>query len=653
MPQQQAPWLEGKYGWNFGESGWNSGMDQNLLKFSFMFDGNVDGVVATLPPVTNGAAYFNTADNRFYFGVDNIWYSSPCPKSFIFKIKSNGDFWQFDGTSASKIDKPSEVDARLTSLELTVSSLGSAAFEDSSAFATQAELDIVEANAQAYTDALRQDLADSTDPAKGPALIGFQQPGDGSVPTNVRSKLLEHVSVKDFGAVGDGIADDTAAIQAAIVAHNRVVIPPGIYKTSTAIIQRPNTEVIFEPGASIKLTAPIYHAWFFSGGASVATRLIRPVIDCNLQAGANGIGIGGSGLGPVQNIYVENPVVLNARREPNSGATYSGGGRGMAIESDVRNVQIIAPRFENCTAGFSTQPYTAKPTQGLLIVAPIAINCMHYAEFFDLPDAGTITPSGEMGGAVIIGGYAKNVGRAQADFYSGGSVFDAATDTGAIMCERARWVNWRGFQIYNEASYGSIGAVVRGCGANCIFEGTFAGDSNAIIDNTVSNMLLPVAGGQAVPLRNLQINVTHSGAYNYIHRYIGGSNSNARGLQLRLRAYQGPTTANFDSTTFPGDAYLEWYNFSNGEGFSGNLSSWSGYTLAGSARMVNDRVRLSQALTLNATGTQANPSVSSEANIYVRGGKLIVQYNDAGTVRYKYLDLVGTGVTWVHSTVAP
>lgn len=47
------------------------------------------------------------------------------------------------------------------------------------------------------------------------------------------------VNVKDFGAVGDGVADDTAAIQAAIDAQiNRgIYIPEGVYKiTSTLVI---------------------------------------------------------------------------------------------------------------------------------------------------------------------------------------------------------------------------------------------------------------------------------------------------------------------------------------------------------------------------------------------------------------------------------
>lgn len=39
--------------------------------------------------------------------------------------------------------------------------------------------------------------------------------------------------------------------------------------------------------------------------------------------------------------------------------------------------------------------------------------------------------------------------------------------------------------------------------------------------------------------------------------------------------------------------------------------------------------------------------------VYFKSNKIIFRWSDSGTIRYKYLDLTGTGVTWVHTTSAP
>lgn len=71
----------------------------------------------------------------------------------------------------------------------------------------------------------------------------YDPAGVGAVPTNVQDKLRETVSVKDFGAVGDGVANDTAAIQAALDSGASVFVPSGTYRVTSSIILPSNAKV--------------------------------------------------------------------------------------------------------------------------------------------------------------------------------------------------------------------------------------------------------------------------------------------------------------------------------------------------------------------------------------------------------------------------
>ena len=116
-------------------------------------------------------------------------------------------------------------DNAITTAKLNDSSVTTAKLDDSSV--TSAKIvdgTIVNAdvNASAAIDATK---------------LSFTQSGTGATARTIDSKLADVVSVKDFGAVGDDVTNDTAAIQAAIDAVNTagggtVYFPQGSYVVS-------------------------------------------------------------------------------------------------------------------------------------------------------------------------------------------------------------------------------------------------------------------------------------------------------------------------------------------------------------------------------------------------------------------------------------
>ena len=92
------------------------------------------------------------------------------------------------------------------------------------------------------------------------SLISYQYPG--GVSRSVESRLQDRVSVKDFGAKGDGSTDDRVALQAAIdstMASGKILyFPAGTYMTSDRLqfrVQADGCEVRCDENVTIKATS--------------------------------------------------------------------------------------------------------------------------------------------------------------------------------------------------------------------------------------------------------------------------------------------------------------------------------------------------------------------------------------------------------------
>lgn len=103
--------------------------------------------------------------------------------------------------------------------------------------------------------------------------LSYTQGGTGAQQRTIANRLQDQVSVKDFGAKGDGSTDDTGAIQAA---------------DTWAIAQNPPAQIIFPPGVymATQLVVNVNSNWIGAGRNSTT---IRQIIGSNkdLIYGAN------------------------------------------------------------------------------------------------------------------------------------------------------------------------------------------------------------------------------------------------------------------------------------------------------------------------------------------------------------------------------
>jgi len=169
-------------------------------------------------------------------------------------------------------------------------------------------------------------LADFELPA-GASYIGYNEGSTGAVNRTVQTKLQESISVKDFGAKGDGSTDDTAAFNAAILAvaiagGGTIIAPNANYYIAGTILLPSNIHLDLMnstiTGAGIGSSGDLFQSAYLSGGTIIT----------NIGTSAE------SHL--VQQTIVTNAIINNC-------------GKAFNIYNFVDNCEISNIKFNNCT----------------------------------------------------------------------------------------------------------------------------------------------------------------------------------------------------------------------------------------------------------------------------------------------------------------
>lgn len=170
----------------------------------------------------------------------------------------------------------------------------------------------------------------------------FTQAGTGAVRRTMQNKARETFSVADFGAVGDGVTDDTAAIAAAWTAAQaqsslpELVFPAGIYKATLFPNFAVNNARIIPSGKVTLRYSGTLEAVILDGGAGVGNMhfgpffieapstaldglVVKAVHHSYIEANIRGAGVASNGVYTQWCVCTEFVIVCSI----NDGAWYS------------------------------------------------------------------------------------------------------------------------------------------------------------------------------------------------------------------------------------------------------------------------------------------------------------------------------------------
>jgi hypothetical protein len=300
---------------------------------------NASGTIATAISASDTGLALTTGDGAEFptLGVGDYFYATLASSGGTFEIVKatarSGDSLTIvraqEGTTAQSFAAGSRFEVRVTA---------------------QSVADIAQLYANDADISLRNDLA----AASGSSLVGFQQAGSSAVLRTAQTKLRETVSVKDFGAVGDGVANDTAAIQAAINASERVFFEAG--KTYRCDFVSIGSRCIIDfCGATIKRFTYVVNYIFQVTGTHDLCVMKNGTIDCENQIGWRAVGCSASNV----KFVVENmKFINNAQGYP-------------ILDKDIGNDHVYVARAKEFVATNNTFYFASR--QGISITGRVGV----------------------------------------------------------------------------------------------------------------------------------------------------------------------------------------------------------------------------------------------------------------------------------------
>lgn len=291
-----------------------------------------------------------------------------------------------------------------------------------------------------------QDLAGDD----GADWIGFEQAGGSAVARSAQDKMREIISVVDYGAVGDDATICTAEIQSALDAASAdgaiVLFPPGVFLIDDPLIVKSNTTIIMN--GTIKVDAmPVggYETVFITDPVNPADNIqfINPQIDANNVVPTSGIMLRYGAT----NVRVYGGHIRNCANN-----ALTPGGRGFNIEGgvDQQNITISGTNITGCWNGVSFAGGSGQANSNVSISNLTISDCQIAVSLFG--NTSGYPHTGEFMQAVFSNLAIRNCGH----------LTTFTTQAGVIVSDRGSNVSFSDVYVFNDSTYGAVGALWRG-----------------------------------------------------------------------------------------------------------------------------------------------------------------------------------------------